>query len=270
MTSPPQATRTRSQWRGAVRVFVTTTLFIACFSPPIFVENASAVSRVTWLLSAAWLFLVGVLVAVEAGNKNSELEFGYRPLRAVLGIVMLAAFAAVVLLSIVFANLQDMEGNRAAAARTIIRIAEPFFLWLENFRLARGGLGISKLQIMKVEAIQSLWFIFGVFIWLHLILLLLVMTKEEKRQHTELMQQHNKKHSGASVLFCSLFAILMAAAAYSGWAEFDTSGKCILSVGCYQQNDLAIIIAAGLKFVVIFGFLGGTVTMVGDYFQRRL
>jgi hypothetical protein len=123
---------------------------------------------------------------------------------------------------------------------------------------------------MKIEAIQSLWFIFGVFVLLHLILLSLVMSKDETRQHSELMQKHNKKHSGATVLFCSLLAILMAASAYSGWAEFDTSGKCILSVGCYQQNDLAIIFAAGLKCCVIFGFLGGAVVMIGDYFQRQL
>jgi hypothetical protein len=271
MFSPIHESKTRGQGLGPLGILVAATLLVIFVSPPIFVENASAASRVTWFLSAAVLFLGGLLAAVKAENKHPELDFRYRLPRVAHGIVMVTAFAAVVLLSIIFANLQSTEGTGAATATIIIVAAEPFFLWLENFRLARGGLGNSDLQVMKVEAIQSLWFMYGVFVWLQVLLLNLIMSEEEKQQqqHKYLMQRHDKRHSGATVFFCSLFGILMATAAYSGWYEFDTSTtKCLLSVSCYQQNDLAIITAAGLKFIAIFGFLGGAVMMVSDYFQR--
>lgn len=114
---------------------------------------------------------------------------------------------------------------------------------------------------------------FGIVALLQIFFFSLIMTDEEKRQHQSLMQQYDKKHSGVTVLFCSLFAILVAAAAYSGWSEFDTGGfekECLLSVKCYQQNDLAIIAAAGLKCFAIFGFLGGAALMVWGNFKRRL
>lgn len=124
---------------GTVGIFVVTALVMICISPPMLVENASAASQIAWFKFSAVLFLIGLLAGIRNRSKHTELDFSYRLPRILRQFTMLATFAAVVNLSILFANLQGEEGGGAATARIIIVVAKPFFLWLENFRDARGG-----------------------------------------------------------------------------------------------------------------------------------
>lgn len=269
--SPPLALSGNAKaQRPILKLCIGIAVMIICVVPPLLVQNSTTASRVIWYSSAASL-LVTTLIS-NAARKPLQSEYKYRFHIHLYSALMLTSFAVAVLLSVFFANTQSMQGTSAAVAAKITAFTQPLFPWLGNFRLSLSDFKINELQSLKIQAIQSVWFLYGAAFCLLLFFRRWAMTDNYREAHDNFQRQRYVPRSGAVVLACVCLGLVMAVMAYSGAGQFDATRSrrgCLLKLQCYYDNDLAIIAAAGLNSFAIFGFSAGAFLMVRAYLKQR-
>jgi hypothetical protein len=157
---------------------------------------------------------------------------------------------------------------------------EPVFPWIGNFRVARIGWGMSELQVLKTESITALWFLFGVLLVLLLVWQRTLLTPAQRvyeRKYSEWMARNRGLYkSGVYIFFVLVFGLWIAISQFFGWSGFtpistySAERLCLVTVQCYYVNDLAILAAAGIKCIAIFGFSAGSIQMVRDFFAQPM
>ena len=140
--------------------------------------------------------------------------------------------------------------------------------WIERFRFARI-LSQNNIQAIKVEAIMSLSFIFGLIAVASLTIYFGFMPKVERKVAAQQAKKYRKPSSKTFMLLAVMFGIYCALSSYMGWGEFgpSTADKlCVIHVPCYINNDLTIIVAATVKCFAIFVFGAGSLPMLHKIF----
>ncbi|MBZ0260550.1 MAG: hypothetical protein K8F90_08120 [Hyphomicrobiales bacterium] len=187
-----------------------------------------------------------------------------------LGSVSISLFTIVIAMSIALVNLNDSSGWLGSFARLLPAIVDPVFPWIDRFRNAKIS-SPNDIQAMKVEALMSLSFIFGLVVVAVWTIYYGFMPKAELKIAAHQVNKYQKQSSKTFMLFAVMFGIYCALSNYLGWGEFvpPTAQKfCFMHAPCYIKNDLTIIVAAGAKFFAIFGFGLASLLMLHKIFTE--
>ncbi len=260
---------------GKTRTLVTVALILPCAIPPILVEHATMASRVSWLGFLILLVVVGGGAAVAhyrvTGKVMDEYSGPYaRRYFVLFCAILLSTFSATIAMSVAFANITESSGWLGSIAKLLPTIVDPLFPWIERFRHALVS-SASNIQTIKVEAIMSLSFIFGLIVVASWSIYFGFMPKAERKIAAQQAKRYQKPSSKIFMLFAVMFGVYWALGGYLGWGEFvpPTASKfCFLHAPCYMNNDLTIIVAAGSKCFAIFGFGLGSLLMLHKIFTE--
>jgi hypothetical protein len=260
---------------GTTRALVTVALILPCAIPPILVEHTTMASRVSWLGFLIVLIIAGGGAAISHYRVSGKVMDDYsgpyaRQYFTLLCAALLGAFSATIAMSVAFANLSDSSGWLGSIAKHLPTIVDPVFPWIEQFRYAHIS-SPSNIQAIKVEAIMSLSFIFGLIAVASLPIYFGFMPKVERKDAAQQAKKYRKPSSKSFMLLAVIFGIYVALSNYMGWGEFvpSTARKfCFMHVPCYFNNDLTIIVAAAAKCFAIFVFGVGSLPMLYKIFTE--
>jgi hypothetical protein len=254
---------------------LTAALVLPSAIPPILVEHSTMASRVSWWGFLIVLILAGGGAAISHYRVSGKVMDDYsgpyaRQYYTLLCVTLLSAFSATIAVSVAFANLTDSSGWLGAIAKHLPTIVDPIFPWIERFRFARIS-SQANIQAIKVEAIMSLSFIFGLIVVASLSIYFGLMPKIERKVAAQQAKKYRKPSSKTFMLLAVIFGIYVALSNFMGWGEFvpPTARKfCFMHVPCYINNDLTIIVAAAAKCVAIFVFGVGSLPMLYKIFTE--
>lgn len=256
-------------------IFIFISLVLICAFPPIFVEQTTQASRLTWF---GFLFTLAMVTGGAGfahyhttGRLTDDHSGPYaRRYFKLLNVILISSFSTTIAMSVAFANMHDNSGWLGSTAKFMPIIVDPIFPWIERFRQAHIS-SPSNIQATKVEAIMSLSFIFGLITVASWAIYFGLMPAAERRIAAHQAKKYQKPRSKAFMLFAVIFGIYCVISNYLGWGEFvppAASKFCLLHAPCYIRNDLTIIVAAGLKCFAIFGFGLGSLLMLYDVFTK--
>jgi hypothetical protein len=242
-------------------------IFIWCGLPPILVENASPYSRkmwaVYWVIFAIPIFFVS-LIRLAGRDKGRSLTFR-EPHYRVFAVSVFVAFSFTVFASIGIVNITDTSASISSLLANISGYTEVAFPVVKKYGEYARRHG-QELQGLKLQAVTSLWLVLWILTISNFFFQYYSMLPDDRKRFRQWQQSNEgNRSSGGKAFFSGLFGIPMALSAYFGWGIFDsgyTAKSCLFHVSCFIGNDLAVIAAAALISVGIFGFGLGSILMI--------
>jgi hypothetical protein len=251
--------------------FVAYAAFGFALMPAWAVKSAPTEERIGW--AVCWLILsfaslMATVIVRSSGStlpKPGQFELRYRfYLAGAVGITFLVA----TLVAVAVTYAQPGVGLVGDLELLISNLGSLVFPVVAKYATAmQPPLPVETL--FKVQAIVSIFLLAGAATACAWVAYFFTMPEIKRKQMH--LRSRQRKPSAALIFAGVPFGLLMASMAFFGWSEFAsiTRKGCLIHAVCYAHgSDLMIMIAAGGKALVVFGFPLGCLGLVDSYLKQ--